>query len=197
MTILVTGGCGFVGTALTRTLSHFIENIVLLDLIPPKLDLPNVTFIPTDITDQMAVFEAFGNCPHQISCVFHVAGFGLAGTSNLPAYNGKTFDVNVNGTKNIIEACLKFNVKSLGKKLIFLLLLKSIILCLVFTSTVNVVFLGKEIINGTEESHSWVNRVNQKHLDFYSETKNLAEKLVIEANGKSNGKHVLKTCVLR
>ena len=124
MTILVTGGCGFVGTALTRTLSHFIENIVLLDLITPKLDLPNVTFIPTDITDQMAVFEAFGNCPHQISCVFHVAGFGLAGTSNLPAYNDKTFYVNVNGTKNIIEACLKFNVKSLGKKFIFSLLLK-------------------------------------------------------------------------
>ena len=115
MTIVVTGGSGFVGTALTRTLSNSkAENIILLDLIPPKSNLPNVTFIPTDITDPMAVFDAFRNCPSDITCVFHVAGFGLAGTSNLSAYNGKTLSVNMNGTQNIIDACLQFNVQSLG-----------------------------------------------------------------------------------
>ena len=58
------------------------------------------------------------------------------------------------------------------------------------------VFQGKEIIAGTEESHSWV---NGGHLDYYSETKNQAEKLVIEANGKCSGNQStpLKTCVLR
>ena len=118
MTIVVTGGSGFVGTALTRTLSNskVAENkIVLLDLIPPKSDLPpNVTFIPTDITDPMAVFDAFRSCDGGITCVFHVAGFGLAGTSNLPAFNGKTLKVNVHGTRNIIDACLQFNVQCLG-----------------------------------------------------------------------------------
>ena len=62
----------------------------------------------------------------------------------------------------------------------------------VFSSTVNVVFRGQEIINGTEESHLWID--NGGHLDYYSHTKHLAEKLVIEANGQNNK---LKTCVLR
>ena len=51
---------------------------------------------------------------NEIKGVIHVAGFGLAGTSNLPAFNHKTKEVNVNGTENIIDACLNFNVRALG-----------------------------------------------------------------------------------
>ena len=115
MTIVVTGGCGFVGTALTRSLLELKSRIVLLDVNPPISDLAaQVTFIPTDITDKEAVIKAFEKCS-EITCVFHVAGFGLAGTSNLPAYNKRTLKVNLEGTKNIIEACIKFNVEALGK----------------------------------------------------------------------------------
>ncbi len=66
----------------------------------------------------------------------------------------------------------------------------------VFTSTVNVVFQGKEIIDGTEESHKWI---KSGHLDYYSKTKHRAEKLIIEANGSrtKNGLELLQTCVLR
>ena len=66
----------------------------------------------------------------------------------------------------------------------------SLTLYTVFTSTVNVVFAGQEILNGTEESHFWLEK---GHLDFYSETKHQAEKLVIEASSSPK----LKTCVLR
>ena len=115
MTIVVTGGCGFVGTALTRSLLELKSSIVLLDLNPPQSDLTDqVSFIPTDISDKEGVSKAFEKCT-EISCVFHVAGFGLAGTTNLPAYNKRTFKVNVNGTQKIIEACVQFNVKALGK----------------------------------------------------------------------------------
>jgi nucleoside-diphosphate-sugar epimerase len=45
MAILVTGGCGFVGTALTQNLLKNGEKIILMDLCPPKpvcfLDLKN------------------------------------------------------------------------------------------------------------------------------------------------------------
>ena len=66
----------------------------------------------------------------------------------------------------------------------------------VFTSTVNVVFQGKEINNGNEESHKWIEK---DHLDCYSTTKHKAEKMVIQANGHltKDSSTVLRTCVLR
>ena len=66
----------------------------------------------------------------------------------------------------------------------------------VFTSTVNVVFQGEEIKNGTEETHKWIEK---GHLDCYSKTKHKAEKMVIQANGHltKNCSTVLRTCVLR
>ena len=67
----------------------------------------------------------------------------------------------------------------------------------VFTSTVNVVFQGREIIDGNEKSHLWVE--DGQYLDYYSKTKEQAEKMVIESNCQKtkNGKNVLRTCVLR
>ena len=72
-----------------------------------------------------------------------------------------------------------------------------IIILSVFTSTVNVVFQGREIIDGNEKSHLWVE--DGQYLDYYSKTKEQAEKIVIESNCQKtkNGKNVLQTCVLR
>ena len=116
MTIIITGGSGFVGTALIKALltKQKSSKIVILDLTPPKLELQDlVHFVYTDITDREAVLRAF-QAFQDIECVFHVAGFGLAGTANLPAFNGKTQNVNVGGTRNIIDACIQCNVKALG-----------------------------------------------------------------------------------
>ncbi len=72
------------------------------------------------------------------------------------------------------------------------------LLSLVFTSTVNVAFDGKEVINGNEETHKWLPK-NRKHIDFYSKTKQMAEQITIQANGSlgQDGTTVLRTCVLR
>ena len=58
------------------------------------------------------------------------------------------------------------------------------------------VFQGREIINGNENSHSWL---ENGHLDYYSETKHQAEKIIIQSSNKltKNKTHVLRTCVLR
>ena len=58
------------------------------------------------------------------------------------------------------------------------------------------VFQGREIINGNENSHSWL---ENGHLDYYSETKHQAEKIIIQSSNKltKNKIHVLRTCVLR
>jgi len=66
----------------------------------------------------------------------------------------------------------------------------------VFTSTVNVVFNGNEILNGDEDSHTWL---EDGHLDFYSRTKHQAEKLVLQSSHQKtkDQKTTLRTCVLR
>ena len=51
----------------------------------------NFVFVTGDITSKKDIFEAFEG--HEIKGVIHVAGFGLAGTSNLPAFNQKTKEV--------------------------------------------------------------------------------------------------------
>ncbi len=119
MSILVTGGCGFVGTALTQSLLSHEERVISMDICPPKIIKDqhlqqNNVFVQGDITvrqDLEDIFQSF-----DIKAVFHVAGFGLAGTTNLPAFNRKTKEINVYGTQNVIEACKKFNVKALGKQ---------------------------------------------------------------------------------
>lgn len=62
------------------------------------------------------------------------------------------------------------------------------------TSSVNVAFFGREIVNGREdETDNMDESVNSKYLDAYSRTKKIAEDIVKEAHRK-NG---LKTAILR
>ena len=45
-----------------------------------------------------------------------MAGYGMGGNSNLPAFEEVAWQVNVDGTQNVIDACLECNVEALGKK---------------------------------------------------------------------------------
>jgi len=91
-------------------------------------------------------------------CVFHCA-------SPAPLSNNKAlfYKVNYEGTKNVIAACKDAGVKRL-----------------VLTSSASVVFEGRGIINGREEELPYA----AKPLDYYTETKILQEKTVLEANNK-------------
>jgi len=81
------------------------------------------------------------------------------------------YAVNVLGTLHVIEGCRRCNVKSL-----------------IYTSTASVVIESRQIKNGEENSLKYP----QRHLDYYSKTKAMAEKLVLQAN-----KAGLATCSLR
>eukprot|EP00043_Microstomoeca_roanoka_P025343 m.8349 g.8349 ORF g.8349 m.8349 type:complete len:293 (-) comp5433_c0_seq1:236-1114(-) len=84
----------------------------------------------------------------------------------------RVYQVNVQGTQNIINACRECGVRSL-----------------VYISTYNVVFNGQTILNG-DESLPYID--DNQHTDEYSRTKTQAEKLVLAANNEE-----LKTCALR
>jgi nucleoside-diphosphate-sugar epimerase len=81
------------------------------------------------------------------------------------------YDTNVTGTENVIRACQRAGVKRL-----------------VFTSSPSVTFAGRDQC-GVDESMPYA----EKWLAHYPHTKALAEKLVLEANGRDG----LLTCALR
>uniref|UniRef100_A0A9J8C9X9 Short chain dehydrogenase/reductase family 42E, member 2 n=1 Tax=Cyprinus carpio carpio TaxID=630221 RepID=A0A9J8C9X9_CYPCA len=67
---------------------------------------------------------------------------------------------------------------------------------LIYTSTVNVAFAGRPIEDGDEDSVPCVPL--DMHIDHYSRTKAIAERMVLAADGRSTkGGGLLHTCVLR
>lgn len=148
--------------------------IILFDTVPPSQDTPeDVLFVHGDIRDYAQVEEAVTG----VDCVFHIASYGMSGREQL---NRRLIEaVNVQGTQNVLKACVERSVSRL-----------------VYTSTFNVVFGGQVIENG-DESLPYLPL--HLHPDHYSRTKSLAEMAVLGANGTAlkDGRGVLRTCALR
>ncbi|XP_069494596.1 short-chain dehydrogenase/reductase family 42E member 1 isoform X2 [Ambystoma mexicanum] len=149
-------------------------NVILFDVRQPVQDLPEgVTFVKGDVRCLAEVEEALTG----VNCVFHSASYGMSGREQLN--RSLIEDVNVKGTANVIQSCIKRGVPSL-----------------VYTSTYNVVFGGQVIENG-DESLPYLPL--HLHPDHYSRTKSLAEMKVLEANGTEllGRPGQLHTCALR
>lgn len=149
-------------------------DVILFDIAKAAQEMPEgIKFVQGDVCRASDVEEAL----HGVTCVFHVASYGMSGREQL---NRKRIeDVNVRGTENVIDACRKAGVSRL-----------------VYTSTYNVVFGGQVIENG-DESLPYLPL--HLHPDHYSRTKAVAEMKVLEANGTDlgGGKGVLRSCALR
>lgn len=108
-TILITGGAGFIGTALTERLC--VSNKVVIfdnlhrDAITATglLELPNVTLVQGDVTDKVAVLEVVKGC-HR---VVHMAS--IAGVDTVIQSPVRTMEVSILGTYNVLHA-----VKEIG-----------------------------------------------------------------------------------
>jgi len=103
MKILVTGGSGFIGRHLTESLSKE-HNVSILDICPPK---NNVNFIEANIIN----FNEIKNILNDFDIVIHLAALvGVESSENDPI---KTLEFNINGTKNVLEACRNSNIKKI------------------------------------------------------------------------------------
>jgi dihydroflavonol-4-reductase len=103
---LVTGGSGFIGTHLVRALQKRGDELRLLARRDSVLDhLEEVEFerVTGDVTDRRAVRRAMQGVTH----VFHVAG----STSMQQGARERVFEVNVTGTRNVMEEALAAGVE--------------------------------------------------------------------------------------
>lgn len=108
MKILVTGATGFLGHHLTRRLIKDGYEVRILKEKSASMELlkglkPEV--VEGDIRDLEAVKKAVSDC----EVVFHLVGL----VSYWSKLNTLQFEINVIGTKNIVQACLEEKVKRL------------------------------------------------------------------------------------
>ena len=113
MKILITGGAGFIGKYLTKYLIENKNEVTIFDNFSNssknemKKELDGVPFIEGDIRNLEEILKHLKN----YDMVIHLAA-KISVTDSIK--NPKeTFDVNVEGTKNILKACDKNDVKKL------------------------------------------------------------------------------------
>lgn len=167
MRALVTGAGGFVGGKIARALRARGDDVIAYQRGSyPELEQLGIRCVKGDIADQHDLVAV----ANDVDVIFHVAAkVGGAG-------DPKDFErINVRGTENIIEACVKNGVNRL-----------------VFCSSPSVID-EEGGFEALDESAPYAKR----YLAEYPRTKALAEQLVLEANGRETKGLPLRTCALR
>lgn len=106
--VIVTGATGHIGNVLVRELVG--NNVKVRALVLPEEDILSLKNLPVeivrgDVTDYSSLLNAFEG----ITCVYHLAGMISINSGK----NRMLHKVNVEGTKNVIKACIEKNVKRL------------------------------------------------------------------------------------
>ncbi|GAA2533932.1 3-beta-hydroxysteroid dehydrogenase [Mycolicibacterium diernhoferi] len=168
--VLVTGGSGFVGANLVTTLLERGLAVRSFDRVPSPLPAhPQLQTVVGDITDAADVAGAVEG----VDTIIHTAAIIdlMGGASVTEEYRKRSFDVNVEGTKNLVRAGQAGGVRRF-----------------VYTASNSVVMGGQDIRNG-DENLPYTSRFN----DLYTETKVVAEQFVLEQNGTAG----MLTCSIR
>jgi len=155
MTVLVTGGGGFIGRSIVRTLLDRGERVrVLCRGDYSLLREWGVDLQRGDIRDQDVVAAAVEGCDAVFHTAAHIDLWGPYETF---------FAVNTLGTRHVIDACKKHRVPKL-----------------VYTSTPSVVHSG-DAVSGVDESAPYPSQFEA----HYPATKALAEQEVLAANSEA------------
>ncbi|KAF2198023.1 C-3 sterol dehydrogenase/C-4 decarboxylase-like protein [Delitschia confertaspora ATCC 74209] len=168
-TILVTGGTGFLGSEIVKALVETNDyKVIALDINPPSLGTktyPHVTYIRANILQPSELTKMFQETKPTI--IVHSAGLVPAGNAR---YNctkeerERVLEVNVSGTRNVVEAAKEVGVRGL-----------------VYTSSFTVV---------TDDLEEDFRNVNESAPTgraglVYGQSKTAAEELVLSSNTPS------------
>ncbi len=169
--ILITGGAGFIGSNITKTLAKennvkVIDNLSTgkIENIQERIDNEEIYFFNGSITDKKLLVQEMKD----IDYVFHLAAqVSVPNSVKNPEYNN---EVNINGTKNILYIAIKNNIKK-------------------------VIFSSSCAVYGNPDSNMLP--INEKTmpnpLSPYAESKLIGEKMCTE----SLDNHNLRTICLR
>jgi sterol-4alpha-carboxylate 3-dehydrogenase (decarboxylating) len=172
--VLVTGASGFLGQAVVTAIQNAHPNWTLtnLDLRPPPIPQPNVTYIQADITQASEVETAIRVA--NPDAIINVAGWVPSGSqrySNSPVIREKAFNINHLGTLNVLSSAQSTH-------------------CKVFVHTSSCTVLADDLNN------DFPNMTEDIPIGFatlaYGASKAPAELAVLAANSAS-----FKTCALR
>ena len=158
--VLVVGGCGFLGHHIVSQLLPSTQ-ISVLDLRTTRNRFPGVDYYDADLTSATAVLEVLRKVIPQV--IIHTASpvFGQ-GMDSL------YYKVNVEGTRNLLECAGQVGVKAF-----------------VYTSSASIVHDAVSDLVDADENYP-VLRIPQQ-TEIYSHTKGLADDLVLAANRKYGG----------
>jgi len=119
MSLLITGGTGYIGSHTVVELLNLHKNIVIVDNLSNSSTLvldrvteitgKTVTFIQADICDETALNTVFEQ--HEIEAVIHFAGLKSVGESNEIPLN--YYHNNVSGSITLFKVMAKHGVKNL------------------------------------------------------------------------------------
>lgn len=104
-TVLVTGGCGYLGSLAVAALADRVQRVVAFDVRPPQQPHPAVTYEIGDIrsSDLRELLRR-----HQVEAVVHLA----AVVSPPRDMDGRTLhDIEVGGAARVLEACVSAGVR--------------------------------------------------------------------------------------
>ena len=103
MTVMVTGGAGFIGNRIVRKLVERNEDVVCFDMAPPRGNLEpyldRIQVYRGDITQLPHLLEVINL--HQVNKVIHMAALLPPDTEERPHFG---MQVNIQGTNNVFEA---------------------------------------------------------------------------------------------
>jgi len=160
--VLVTGGAGFLGSRIVRTyLARGIKVRVVDSLKQGSLENlracpPGLELLELDLCDLDRIVDAFADQ----DLVIHAAAMIRAESVHEQELQKK---VNVDATRNVIEACRRNRVRKL-----------------LYISTIAAIGISPDPAVPADESF----RFNLEHLGIsYNSTKHQAEQLVLDANG--------------
>ncbi|MCH7801784.1 MAG: NAD(P)-dependent oxidoreductase, partial [Chloroflexi bacterium] len=110
MTIMVTGGNGFIGQRIVRILLERGEEVVSFDMAPPRsgaqIKSDRFSFYRGDVTQIPHVTEAINT--HSVDRIIHMAALLPPDTEERPHYG---MLVNIQGTNNVFEAARWSGIK--------------------------------------------------------------------------------------